>query len=76
MKMKSLTLLALIVGTASSLAGPVSWLFKLPETNDWTKSRSNTQNAGPRKLWAIEQLIDVLVAKAKWDTILKVNGAK
>jgi hypothetical protein len=28
---------------------------------------SNYANAGPTKLWAIEQLIDKLLLEAKWD---------
>ena len=35
--------------------------------NGKRKTVSNYANAGPTKLWAIEQLIDDLMAKAKWD---------
>lgn len=34
--------------------------------NDKRKTVSNYANAGPTKLWAIEQLIDDLMAKANW----------
>jgi hypothetical protein len=35
--------------------------------NGKRKTISNYANAGPTKLWAIEQLIDDLMAKAKWE---------
>src|SRR5678815_4416854 len=35
--------------------------------NGKRKTVSNYANAGPTKLWAIEQLIDDLMAKATWD---------
>ncbi len=35
--------------------------------NGKRKTVSNYANAGPTKLWAIEQLIDDLMSKAKWD---------
>lgn len=35
--------------------------------NGKRKTISNYANAGPTKLWAIEQLIDALMAKTKWD---------
>jgi hypothetical protein len=35
--------------------------------NGKRKSISNYANAGPTKLWAIEQLVDALMTKATWD---------
>ena len=36
--------------------------------NGKRKTVSNYANSGPTKLWAIEQLIDALMANAKWDS--------
>ncbi|MEY2407712.1 MAG: hypothetical protein QOF48_382 [Verrucomicrobiota bacterium] len=40
------------------------------------KTVSNYANAGPTKLWAVEQLIDDLMAKAKWDSPQKAPEKK
>ena len=44
--------------------------------NGKRKTVSNYANAGPTKLWAIEQLIDDLMAKAKWDGPQKTPAKK
>ena len=44
--------------------------------NGKRKTISNYANAGPTKLWAIEQLIDDLMAKAKWDSSQKARDKK
>lgn len=44
--------------------------------NGKRKTVSNYASAGPTKLWAIEQLIDDLMAKAKWDGSLKTPDKK
>jgi hypothetical protein len=46
-------------------------VYTMVVTNDKRKTVSNYANAGPTKLWAIEQLIDGLMAKAKWDSTPK-----
>jgi len=42
-------------------------IFTMVVMNGKRKTVSNYANAGPTKLWAIEQLIDDLMTKAKWD---------
>jgi len=44
--------------------------------NGKRKTVSNYANAGPTKLWAIEQLIDDLMTKAKWDSPQKAPDKK
>ena len=44
--------------------------------NGKPKTVSNYANSGPTKLWAIEQLIDNLMAKAKWDDSRKPPDKK
>ena len=44
--------------------------------NGKRKTVSNYATAGPTKLWAIEQLIDDLMAKAKWDGTQKTPDKK
>ena len=44
--------------------------------NGKRKTVSNYAHAGPTKLWAIEQLIDDLMAKAKWDGPQKTPAKK
>jgi len=44
--------------------------------NGKRKTVSNYANAGPTKLWAIEQLIDELMGKAKWDGTQKTPEKK
>jgi len=44
--------------------------------NGKRKIISNYANAGPTKLWAIEQLIDDLMSKAKWDGPQKAPDKK
>ena len=42
-------------------------VYTLVVMNDKKKTVSNYANAGPAKLWAIEQLIDKMMDDAKWD---------
>jgi hypothetical protein len=44
--------------------------------NGKRKTVSNYANAGPTKLWAIEELIDDLMTKAKWDGSYKTPEKK
>lgn len=44
--------------------------------NGKRKTISNYANAGPTKLWAIEQLIDDLITKAEWDSSQKTPDKK
>ncbi len=44
--------------------------------NGKKKTISNYAGAGPTKLWAIEQLIDDLMAKADWKPVEKPEGQK
>ena len=44
--------------------------------NGKRKTVSNYASAGPTKLWAIEELIDDLMAKAKWDGPQKTPDKK
>jgi hypothetical protein len=44
--------------------------------NGKRKTVKNYANAGPTRLWAIEQLIDDLMNKARWDAPQKAPGVK
>jgi len=50
--------------------------FTMVVMNGKRKTVLNYANAGPTKLWAIEQLTDDLMAKAKWDGSQKTQKKK
>jgi len=51
-------------------------VWTMAVANGKRKVVSNYQNAGPTKLWAIEQLIDALLAKAEWDPTPNMDAKK
>ena len=51
-------------------------VYTMVVMNGKRKTISNYANTGPTKLWAIEQLIDDLMAKAKWDGPQKAPDKK
>lgn len=53
-----------------------STTYTMVVMNGKRKTVSNYANAGPTKLWAIEQLIDDLMAETKWDGSQKAPDKK
>ena len=50
--------------------------FTMVVMNGKRKTVRNYANAGPTKLWAIEQLIDELMTKVEWRNQKEPSGAK
>lgn len=51
-------------------------IYTMVVMNGQRKTVGNYASGGPAKLWAIEQLIDSLMSKAKWDRSQKAPGKK